>query len=112
LSQYKFSICYENARDIPGYITEKIFDCFFASCVPIYWGANNIEDYIPKDCFIDKKLFDTYESLYEYIKNMDDFIYLNYLDNIETFLKSNASYQFGIEFFSKTIIEGVLSLKK
>ena len=27
LSKYKFSICYENAADIPGYITEKI--CFF-----------------------------------------------------------------------------------
>jgi hypothetical protein len=35
LEKYKFSICYENARDIPGYITEKIFDCFFAGCVPI-----------------------------------------------------------------------------
>ena len=30
LEKYKFAICYENARDIPGYITEKIFDCFFA----------------------------------------------------------------------------------
>ncbi len=34
--RYKFAICYENARDIPGYITEKIFDCFFAGCVPLY----------------------------------------------------------------------------
>ena len=40
LEKYKFAICYENARDIDGYITEKIFDCFFAGCVPIYWGAN------------------------------------------------------------------------
>ena len=31
LEQYRFSICYENARNINGYITEKIFDCFFAS---------------------------------------------------------------------------------
>ncbi|MBA7551029.1 hypothetical protein ES705_43562 [subsurface metagenome] len=27
--KYKFAICYENARDISGYMTEKIFDCFF-----------------------------------------------------------------------------------
>ncbi len=47
LKHYKFSICYENARDIPGYITEKIFDCFFAGCVPVYLGASNVTDYIP-----------------------------------------------------------------
>jgi hypothetical protein len=34
LEKYKFSICYENARDTPGYITEKIFDCFFAANSP------------------------------------------------------------------------------
>ena len=36
LEKYKYSICYENAKDIPGYILEKIFHCFFAGCVPIY----------------------------------------------------------------------------
>ncbi|MFC1672130.1 hypothetical protein ACFL01_03235, partial [Planctomycetota bacterium] len=45
LRRYRFSICYENARDIPGWITEKIFDCFFAGCVPVYWGANNVTDH-------------------------------------------------------------------
>lgn len=29
LSKTRFCICFENARDIPGYLTEKIFDCFF-----------------------------------------------------------------------------------
>jgi len=39
MEQYKFSIYHENARNIPGYITEKIFDSFFAGCVPVYWGG-------------------------------------------------------------------------
>ena len=57
LEQYKFSICYENMSDMPGYITEKIFDCFFAGCVPIYLGASNMTDYIPGGTFIDKRKF-------------------------------------------------------
>ncbi|KAB7887432.1 hypothetical protein GBG19_10625 [Poseidonibacter ostreae] len=65
-------MCYENARDIPGYITEKIFDSFFAGCVPVYLGADNITEHIPKECFIDKREFDTYEKLYKYLKNMSD----------------------------------------
>jgi len=35
LTQYKFSFCFENAKDITGYISEKIFDSFFAGCVVV-----------------------------------------------------------------------------
>ncbi|MGJ0372852.1 glycosyltransferase family 10 [Aliarcobacter cryaerophilus] len=108
LEKYKFAICYENARDISGYITEKIFDCFFAGCVPIYWGANNITEHIPKDCFIDKRKFDSYEELSKYIKNISDEEYMNYLDNIEIFLNSEKAYKFSSECFAKTIVENIL----
>ncbi|MBE3609028.1 glycosyltransferase family 10 domain-containing protein [Campylobacter californiensis] len=108
LEKYKFAICYENARDIPGYITEKIFDCFFAGCVPIYWGADNITEHIPKECFIDKRNFDNYEELYEYIKNMSDEVYMQYLESIELFLNSEKAYKFSSDFFVKTLI-GIVS---
>ena len=35
LKHYRFSICYENMRDVHGYITEKIFDSFAAGTIPI-----------------------------------------------------------------------------
>lgn len=109
LEQYRFSICYENARDIPGYITEKIFDCFFAGCVPVYWGANNVTDHIPKECFIDKRDFKSYEELYHYMKNMSDRAYLSYLDSIEGFLKSDKGYTFTSECFTRTIADMLLN---
>jgi alpha(1,3/1,4) fucosyltransferase len=112
LEQYKFSICYENARDIPGYITEKIFDCFFAGCVPVYWGANNIAEHIPKECFIDKRCFRTYEALYQYMKNMSNREYVNYLDSIESFLKSEKAYPFTSECFSETITNALVAQKQ
>ena len=108
LERYRFAICYENARDIPGYITEKIFDCFFAGCVPIYWGANNIEEHIPKECFIDKREYPTYEGLYDRMINMSDEEYLSYLDNIEHFLKSSKADPFRAETFAKTIVDTIL----
>ena len=86
MRKYKFSICYENAQDIPGYITEKIFDCYFANCVPVYWGAPNIEDYMDRGCFIDKRSFGRYEDLYSYLAGMGDREYLGYQENISSFL--------------------------
>ena len=106
--KYKFAICYENARDIPGYITEKIFDCFFAGCVPIYWGAPNITDHIPTDTFIDKRNFNTYEELYSYLKNMSDKEYMNYLGAIKNFIKSDKIYPFSAECFAITIVNEIL----
>jgi hypothetical protein len=104
---YKFAICYENVKDFPGYITEKIFDCFLAGCVPIYLGASNITRHIPKETFIDKRNFKTYEELYSYIKTMPDQDYFKYQNAIAEFLKSDKSYQFSAECFAKTLFSEI-----
>ena len=109
LEKYKFTICYENGKDISGYITEKIFDCLFAGSIPIYWGANNILEHIPQNCFIDKKLFKNYEDLYHFIINMKDNTYLEYLENIEKFLNSDKIKQFSSESFAKVITKNILN---
>lgn len=51
LSGYTFCVCFENFR-LEGYITEKIFDCFYAGCLPLYWGAADVNEFIPKECYI------------------------------------------------------------
>lgn len=109
LPKYKFAICYENARDIPGYITEKIFNCFFAGCVPVYWGAPNVTDHIPADTFIDRKNFKTYDELYNYLKNMQDKQYTNYLDAIKFFIESDKIYPFSAECFASTLTSEIIS---
>jgi len=108
LQKNKFAICYENARDIPGYITDKIFDCFFAGCVPIYWGAPNVTEHISEDTFIDRRKFRTYEELYSYLKNMPDKEYINYLDAIKDFIKSDKIYPFSAECFVNTLIKEIM----
>lgn len=111
LEKYKFAICYENAKDISGYITEKIFDCFFAGCIPIYWGADNIAEHIPKECFIDKREYKTYEELFAVLNNMKDEVYLKYLYNIDMFLKSEASSPYRSETFANVIVNTTLEIK-
>jgi alpha(1,3/1,4) fucosyltransferase len=107
LEKYKFSFCYENVKDVDGYITEKIFDSLFTGCVPIYLGANNIDDYIPKNCFIDVREFKSMNELYAFISHMDDKTHIHYLDNIELFLNSAEVEQFSVNHFSKTIIKEI-----
>ncbi len=107
LSKYRFSICYENIKDIPGYITEKIFDSFFAACVPIYCGANNIQDYVPKQCFIDKNDFNTYEQLHTFIKSMSVTEYKCMRDEIKSYLNGRQSVAFQAKYFAETIVNSI-----
>ncbi|QDO83505.1 hypothetical protein FM037_09975 [Shewanella psychropiezotolerans] len=108
MENYKFSICYENVKDIPGYITEKIFDSFFAGCVPIYWGANNVSKHIPSNCFVDKRDFQSYEELFDFISNIDDEKYIDYMNNIQNFLNSEDGFKFTGQNFAEVVVCNVL----
>jgi len=88
LKNYKFTLCFENTKGSRGYITEKIFDCFAAATVPIYYGAPNVGDYIPKECFIDFRNFRNYESLYTFLHEMTVIDYQSYLDAVKEFIKT------------------------
>lgn len=109
MGNYRFALCYENIRDIPGYITEKIFDAFFAGTVPVYRGASNITDHIPENCFIDLRNFNGYADLYRYLSGLSDECYLRYLNAIEDFLTSESAKVFSCEYFADTILMEILN---
>ena len=107
LSKTRFCICFENARNIDGYITEKIFDCFFAGCIPVYWGDVSIANYIPAECFIDFRQFASYSDLYLYLKSMTPERFAQYQQAAREFLLSNQFTPFSSQNFAHTIISQV-----
>jgi hypothetical protein len=79
-NKYKFVICFENSY-ADGYITEKIFNCFFAKTIPIYKGSEKINDYINKSTYIDAR--DT-NYINEIIKIKDDEnLYNTYINSLK-----------------------------
>ncbi len=102
--KYKFAICYENIAHHNGYVTEKIFGSMVAGCVPIYWGADDIADYVPEGCYIDKREFPNFKNLYTFISTMQEEKYNQYLDNIRTFLSSKEAEKFSIDNFVDSLM--------
>jgi hypothetical protein len=107
LANYKFSICFENASNFPGYITEKIFDCFCSNVVPVYLGPPNIQNFIPKNCYIDFNDFNSIDDLFVYMKKLSQNDYEEYLKNINSLLTSNKLHQFSNEYFINTISKNI-----
>jgi hypothetical protein len=106
LAETKFNICYENGV-FPGYITEKIFDCFFAGCVPVYWGPPNASRYLPPATYIDRTKFEAHGDLYEYLRCMSDDEYRAYRAAIEDFLATKAAGLFSGKHMTDVFLEHV-----
>lgn len=107
MRQYKFAMAYENAA-FPGYISEKIFDAFFAGCVPIYIGAPNVTDYIPPSTFIDRRNFGSYDELYRYMMAMSEKDYLGYLRAIEGFVNGDRIRNFSAEGLAELVLREIV----
>jgi hypothetical protein len=104
LSSYKFSLCLENSV-FDGYVSEKIFDCFFTGTIPIYLGAPDITRYIPPESFIDLRSFKTYTQLEAFLDGLDEAEMRRYLAAAADFLSSQAYVPFTVECFAQKMVE-------
>jgi hypothetical protein len=95
--------------DLPDYITEKIFDCFFSGCVPVYWGSETIKDHIPANCFINRNDFKDTSQVHQFLKGIDAETYHEYQANIKHYLLSSEAKKFDINYFSETIVSTILA---
>ena len=110
LRHYKFNICYENTNNVNGYITEKIFDCFLSGCIPIYFGAPNISNYIPNNTYIDRRNFKNNQELINYLVNFSKEDYTIMQNNIIHFLKSDKIDQFRSSHIASLIAHHINSI--
>lgn len=113
LSNYKFVLCFENSYT-NGYITEKIFNCFFAGIIPLYLGAPDITKYINPNCFVDMTKPNWPELLVKLEKDPEEYLKMvnhpkfvenyddhNFMKKVETrlynFLEDNAMNKFPLD---------------
>lgn len=104
LSAYRFNFCLENTYGIKGLISEKIFDCFEAGTVPVYYGAPDIGKHIPESCYIRYEKFSSLNELHHFLAEMNYSTYIQYLTSAQEFLKHGADY-FSVDRFTKLVYE-------
>lgn len=108
LGKYRFAYCYENTTEIPGYITEKIFDVMMAGSVPIYIGHAAVGLRIPRECYVDRADFADDGALYDFISNMDEKTWGDYISAARRFLASDAAQEFSIMAYVRRVSRVVL----
>ena len=104
LSGYRFALVIENTR-FPGYISEKLFDCLFAGCVPIYDGAPDVARVVPSEAFVDRRQFADYVDLERYLRGMSERDARRYLDAGRAFLCTAAFERFCAQSFAHELVD-------
>lgn len=79
MSHYKFSLAIEKTVKM-GYVSEKLFMPLQSRSVPIYFGAPDVENYMPPHSFIHVRDFKTLDELVDYVKKVhnDPVLYMEY----------------------------------
>ena len=103
---YKFAICFEN-MSYPGYITEKIIDCFKAGVIPIYLGAPDISDFVPKSAFIDLLEFSNWDKLNSYLDSITEAVGASMIAAGQEFLASESGAKYSYEGFAENVLKMV-----
>jgi len=107
IKNFRFCLCIENT-DFEGYITEKIFEAFYANVIPIYKGTNKIFDYVPQNCFINVDSFASPDLLIDFLNNMTFQDWYKYIININEYLNSVGFSKFNNLSFSETIYKNII----
>lgn len=105
----RFSICFENVRGGPGYITEKIFDAMLCGCLPVYVGASDIATRIPPECFLDGDRYDEPAELYAALQAIGEDEYRHRRECTLAFLRSEQALAYDNEHFCNTLVRRIVA---
>jgi Glycosyltransferase family 10 (fucosyltransferase) C-term len=104
LAGYRFALAIENTR-FAGYISEKLFDCLVAGAIPVYDGAPDVAQYVPREAFVDLRRFADYAALERFLRALSEREAGAYLKAGQEFLHSRAFERFCASTFARELVD-------
>ena len=103
LSDYRFSICFENMV-LRGYVTEKIVDCFVAGTIPLYYGAPDIEAFVPAGSFVDMRAYSSLDQVDALLDSMNECDAIRMICAGREYLQTEMGMLHSYEGFARNVI--------
>ena len=103
MRRYRFGIAYENTA-CPGWVTEKIVDCFVAGIVPVYLGAPDILEFVPAGSFLDATRYASPADLSDRMRSMPPAEAMAMIAEGRAYLKSPEGARHSFEGFADWIV--------
>lgn len=108
IREYQFCLAYENGS-YPGYVTEKAIDCLVAGVIPIYRGAPDSDEYLPRKVYVDPNEFSSWSSLVQYLKSMSPETARDKIQAGRMFLRSDQGRKYRYHAFAERVLQRVIA---
>ena len=76
--------------------------------VPIYWGAPDVFEFIPREAIVSFPDFKNMNALYSFLSQMEEKEWLSYVTAADDFLKDSRKDIFSPEYFSDSLVREML----
>jgi hypothetical protein len=107
---YRYSFAFENHSSDSSLISERIWDALWGDTVPVYIGNKHIDEFVPRQCFVDATQFDNPKDMLEWLAHSSEDTWSKYREAGRKFIRSAAVDKFLPESFAKTFLDQVITI--
>ena len=109
LRRSRFAFALENVEGLEGYLTEKLFDCLYEGCIPIYLGDPGVSEILPNEVYVPYFRGQSLKELYANLTSMSSAEYSERQAAIRGFLGSEACRALSSQGFARRVSDVVAS---
>ena len=110
VGKYRYYFAFENHTSSCGLISERVWDALWGDTVPVYLGHTGLDQFIPRECYIDAAQFDDPNEMLDWLCRASKGMWLKYHEAGREFIYSGAVDKFLPEAFAKEFVDRVVTI--
>jgi len=110
LGNYRYYFAFENHTSDCGLISERIWDGLWGDTVPVYLGHKGIDQFVPRECFVDASQFNSPKEMLDWLFHSSKGTWSKYREAGREFIRSEAVNKFLPETFAEEFLHRVIAI--
>lgn len=110
IGNYRYYFAFENHTSDCGLISERIWDALWGDTVPVYMGHKRIDEFVPRECFIDANQFASPKEMLDWLRRSSKNTWSKYREAGREFIRSEAIAKFLPESFAEEFLHRVIEI--
>jgi len=110
LGKYRYYFAFENHTSDCGLISERIWDALWGDSVPVYLGHKHLDQFVPRECFIDASQFETPKQMLDWLCRSSKATWSKYRDAGREFIRSKEIEKFLPDAFAEQFLRQVIGV--
>lgn len=110
VGRYRYYFAFENHTSNCGLISERVWDALWGDSVPVYLGHTGLDQFIPRECYIDAAQFESPTEMLDWLCHVPREAWSKYRGAGREFIYGDAVERFLPDAFAKEFVDRVLDI--